>query len=71
MLERIEKIFRDYRDDLEIEITEQTEFAQMGLDSLDLVELVMNMEEEFEVTIEMSADIKTIGDLMNVIKNAQ
>jgi len=71
MLENIGNILRDYKADQELVVTEQTAFANLALDSLDMVELVMLVEEKFSVTIEMSSDIETIGDLIEVIKKAQ
>ncbi|MGE5528707.1 MAG: acyl carrier protein [Patescibacteria group bacterium] len=46
----------------------------LGADSLDVVELVMALEEEFELEIpdEDAEKIKTVGDVVNYIKeNAQ
>ena len=71
MLEKITQILKDYKDDAELNVTEKTTFADLALDSLDTVELVMNLEEEFDVTIEMSEDIKSVGDLITVIQAAQ
>jgi acyl carrier protein len=51
-------------------ITENTTFEELEFDSLDIVELVMNIEEEFSVTIEMEESIKSVGDLMKVIENS-
>lgn len=48
-----------------------TEFESLNLDSLDVTELVMELEEEFDgVTIEDSAvEIwKTIGDLIDYVE---
>lgn len=67
MLEKITAIFRDYKEDDALEISETTSFDELGLDSLDTVELIMRIEEEFGVTIEMAENIKTIGDLMAII----
>jgi len=69
MLEKIVKILRDYKADPELAVTEQTTFEELELDSLDVVELVMGIEEEFSVTIEMSEDIKSIGDLLRIIES--
>ncbi len=69
MLERIAKVINDYME-TESAITETTTFAELELDSLDMVELVMNLEEEFGVNIEMDGSLKTIGDLMAVLPNA-
>ena len=70
MLERIAKVLKDYKCDESIVVTAETTFAELELDSLDTVELVMNLEDEFGVTIEMNEAIKSVGDLMTVIENA-
>jgi len=72
MLEKITQILREYKSDDSLEVTPETTFEQMELDSLDTVELVMNMEDEFGVSdLEMSDKIKTVGDLMQLIKDAE
>ena len=70
MLEKITEILRDYKGDPDLKVTEQSTFAEMELDSLDTVELVMNLEEEFSVTIEMDENIQSVGDLMKIIQEA-
>ena len=70
MLEKITEILRDYKGDPELAVTEQSTFAEMELDSLDTVELVMSLEEEFSVTIEMNENIQSIGDLIKIIESA-
>ncbi len=69
MLERIAKVINDYMES-ERSITEETTFAELELDSLDMVELVMNLEEEFGVNIEMDESLKTVGDLMTLLQKA-
>ena len=71
MLEKITEVLRDYKSDPNLEVTEASTFTEMELDSLDTVELVMNLEEEFSVTIEMSENIQSVGDLIKVIESAQ
>jgi len=68
MLDEIAKIIKEYKQNEDLEINENTAFGDLALDSLDTVEIVMNMEEQFNVTIDMDEEIKTIGDLINVIK---
>jgi len=70
MLEKIETILRDYKGDTTLAITEATTFESLDLDSLDVVELMMIIEDEFSVNIEMSEDIKTIEDLLTIIQAA-
>jgi len=67
MLEKVSAVIKDYKDDETLEITEVTTFEELGLDSLDAVELVMNIEDEIGVSIQMSPDIKTVGDILKVI----
>ena len=71
MLEKITEIIRDYKDDPDLNVTEKSTFAEIELDSLDTVELVMNLEEEFGVTIEMNENIQSVGDLIKVIESAK
>ena len=55
------------------EITMDTAFeGDLGADSVDLVELVMSMEEEFdigEVREEELATLSTVGDCVNYLTN--
>ena len=71
MLEKITEMLRDYKGEPDLEVTEESSFTEMELDSLDTVELVMQLEEEFSVTIEMGENIQTVGDLIKVIEAAQ
>ena len=65
--EKVAKIIADNRD-VELEkIQMDSTIADLGLDSLDTVELVMTMEEDFGVTLEMNEDIKTVGDVVKLI----
>ena len=54
------------------EITMDTTFVDdLGADSLDLVDLVMSVEEEFGVKVadEDLENIKTVGDIVNYIED--
>ena len=44
--------------------------ADLGADSLDIVEMMMALEEEYGVTIEDSkmADLKTVGDVVACVE---
>lgn len=61
-------------DQLAVEAEKVTETASfiddLGADSLDIVELVMTMEEEFELDIpdEDAEKMKTVGDVVSYIK---
>ena len=55
------------------EVTMDTDFAEdLGADSVDLVELVMAMEEEFdigEIDEEDLAGLKTVGDFVRYLNS--
>lgn len=69
--EKVVKIIRDYKEDDQLAIQPESTFADLGLDSLDTVELVMNLENEFGTTIELNEDIKTVGDIVAVIEGTR
>ena len=50
---------------------EATFIEDLGADSLDIVELVMTMEEEFDLEIpdEDAEKIKTVGDVVTYVKS--
>jgi acyl carrier protein len=53
------------------QVTRTTSFIEdLGADSLDIVELVMELEEEFEITIpdDQAEKIKTVGEAIDYIE---
>ena len=56
--------------DKEEVVPEASFIDDLGADSLDLVELVMHMEEEFDVEIpdEEAENIRTVQDAINYVK---
>ncbi|WP_458408269.1 acyl carrier protein [Anaerotignum sp.] len=67
-----EKIAAMLAEKLECEGTEikmETEFSALGIDSLDVMELLMNLEEEFGTEIEMGENkVNTVSDLVTLIE---
>ena len=53
------------------EIKMESTFADLGLDSLDTVEIIMNLEDEFGISIEMSEALKTVADVVALIDEAK
>ena len=71
MIEKLEKIIQEYTEDTGISINENTALiADLGFNSLDLVNLACNVEDEFDIEIPDRAikDFKTIGDVVAYIK---
>lgn len=74
VLERITKIIVDRLGVEAQEVTPEASFKDdLGADSLDVVELVMELEDEFEMEIsdEDAEKITTVGDAVNYIKERQ
>ncbi len=71
MFEKVAQILADYKDiDIAV-IKPESNFADLEIDSLDTVELVMNLEDELGVTIEMSTQLQTVGDLVKLIEESK
>ncbi len=72
MLERLKKVIVEQLGVDENEITLDSSFVDdLGADSLDVVELIMALEEEFNVEIpdEDAEKIVTVGDALDYIKD--
>lgn len=71
---RVRAIIADQLGVAEEEIKPESRFIEdLGADSLDIVELIMAMEEEFETEIpdEDAEKIQTVGDTIEYIKAHQ
>lgn len=71
MLEKIKEIIADQLNVDVAEINENSNFKEdLGADSLDLFELVMSLEEEYEIEIpsEDLEKIATVKDVIDYIK---
>jgi len=50
------------------EITPETKFADLGIDSLDITELVMTVEDEFGIELSVDPSISTVNALVKKIE---
>ena len=72
MLEEMKEMIAEQLNCEESSITETTSFKDdLGADSLDLFELVLALEEKYEVEIpsEELAELTTVGAVMEYLKN--
>ena len=72
MLEKMKEMIADQLDIDASEVTLESRFKEdLDADSLDLFELVMALEDEYEVEIpsEELEDMKTVGDIVNYLKD--
>lgn len=68
MLETVAKIIAE-RTGCEVsKVKKESTFAELGIDSLDTVELLMNLEDEIGVSIELNQKIETVGELIALIE---
>jgi acyl carrier protein len=73
IVERVKKIICEQLDVEEKDVVPTASFVDdLGADSLDQVELIMAMEEEFDVSIsdEEAEKIATVQDAINYVKKA-
>lgn len=70
MYERIRNYLSGQLDIPVEELSRETTFESLHLDSLDMVEMVMDMEEELGIDLGMEGDmqLETIGDLADYIE---
>lgn len=71
MLEEMKEIIAEQLNCDEDMITEETSFKDdLGADSLDLFELVMSLEEKYEIEIpsEELTELTTVGSVMEYLK---
>ena len=68
MKEQIIKIIADYLGKDSSEIADGATFTDIGLDSLDIAELVMEIEDQLDCSIELSQEINTVDKLVEYIE---
>ena len=68
MEQKIIEIIADYQDREVSEYTADQTFTQMGLDSLDLAELIIQLEENLGVEVDLTPEYNTPAKLAEFIK---
>lgn len=71
VFDKVKEIIVDQLDVDEDKVTMEAAIAEdLGADSLDIVDLVMSLEEEFDVEIpdEQVENVKTVGDIVKFIE---
>lgn len=66
-----ERVIDIVNDVLGVEAAEKDTFEDLYMDSLDLVEIIIECEKEFgyPITDDKVQNLKTVGDLVNLIKD--
>lgn len=69
-LDKVKKLLAEQLNIDEEKITEESKVIDdLGADSLDVVEMLMTLEDEFNVSVsdEESVSLKTVGDIVKLI----
>ncbi len=71
-IEKVKELLAEHLEMDASEITEETTFDDLGVDSLDAVEIMMEMEDEFGIEIKPAEAGKSVKELVSYIdsKNA-
>ena len=69
MFEKIRAYLASELDISEDEITRDPTFESLGVDSLDTVEMVMDLEQELGVELEIEEKIATVGELVDFVES--
>ena len=69
VFEKIAAIIADHIGGDVAEITRETTFEALGVDSLDTVEMVMKLEEDLGVELEMEGKFETVGELVTFVES--
>ena len=67
VFQAIAELIAERNDSDPAEVTRDTRFQDVGIDSLDTVEMLMNLEDKIGVEIELSQKVETVGDLADYV----
>ena len=69
MFEKIVNYLSEQLDISAASITRDTTFESLGIDSLDTVEMVMDLEADLGVDLEMTEKVTTVGELVDFVES--
>lgn len=68
LFEKIQETVAQHLDCDVAEIKRESTFESLGIDSLDAVELVMELEEALGIQMDLDRDLDTIDDLVKFVE---
>ena len=71
LLETIAKIIAERTGCESSDVKMDSTFSDLGIDSLDTVELLMSLEDEIGIELELDQKIETVGELVTFIEKKQ
>lgn len=68
VFEAVAKVIAERTDCAVKDVKLESTFKDLNIDSLDTVELLMNLEDELNIEIELTEKVETVGDLVKFIE---
>ena len=69
ILNKLQEILSETKGEA-VQLTMETTFAELELDSLDQVDIVMQLEEAYDISLGENAQLSTVGELVAKIEEA-
>lgn len=69
VFDAIAELIAERNDCDKADITMDSSFRDLGIDSLDTVEMLMNLEDKLGKEIELEQSVETVGDLVRYIED--
>ena len=69
VFEKVQDIIVDELGKEKEEVTLETSFEELDADSLDLFQIINDIEDDFDVEVDTEADMKTVADLVKYVEN--
>ncbi|GAB2024034.1 acyl carrier protein [Lactovum odontotermitis] len=71
IFDKVQDIIADELDKSKDDITLETSFEALDADSLDVFQIINDIEDEFDVEVDTDEDLKTVGDLVKYVEEHQ
>ena len=68
VFEAVAKVIAERTDCAAEDVNLENTFKELNIDSLDTVEMMMNLEDALNVEIELTQKVETVGDLVKFIE---
>lgn len=68
VFEAVAKVIAERTDCAVEDVKMESTFKELSIDSLDTVEMLMNLEDALNVEIELTQKVETVGDLVKFIE---
>ena len=68
IFEAVAALIAEYKDCDISEITPESSFQDLGIDSLDTIEMIMKLEDKVGKEIELDRKVETVGELVAFIE---